>query len=105
MVSHLQKDLQTEKQDKEHIQNELNDALVILKKPATAEMGTQTDLTAEQISQMEADIVKYQQDIKKEQNKISALQTKLVNLRSELKTLQGQAQANPTEKQLLVYVN
>ncbi|CAI2188653.1 6760_t:CDS:2, partial [Funneliformis geosporum] len=35
------------KQDKVHIQKELNDALTILNKP-TAEMGTQTDLTAEQ---------------------------------------------------------
>src|SRR5438067_13501010 len=55
MVSHLQTDLQTEKQVKAHIQKELNEALAILNKP-TAEMGTQTDLTAEQIKQMEKDL-------------------------------------------------
>ena len=55
MVSHLQKDLSATQQDKAHIQQELNDALAILNKP-TAEMGTQTDLTAEQISQMETEL-------------------------------------------------
>ncbi|CAI2194620.1 16129_t:CDS:2, partial [Funneliformis geosporum] len=43
------------KQDKVHIQKELNDTLAILNKPTT-EMGTQTDLTAEQITQMETEL-------------------------------------------------
>jgi hypothetical protein len=55
MAPHLQKDLQTEKQDKAHIQKELNDTLAILNKP-TKEMGTQTELTTEQITQMEQEI-------------------------------------------------
>jgi hypothetical protein len=43
LVIHLQTDLTAEKQDKEHIQEELDKALEILNKPKT-EMGTQTDI-------------------------------------------------------------
>ncbi|CFW93404.1 protein of unknown function [endosymbiont DhMRE of Dentiscutata heterogama] len=76
-----------------------------LKKPATAEMGTQTDLTGEDIKKMEADITKYQQELTEEQNKVSLLQTKLANLRQEIGTLKNQVTDNPTEQQLLKHVN
>jgi hypothetical protein len=52
--------------EKEHIQQELNNALAILNKPTT-EMGTQTDLTAEQITQMEQEL--------------ASKRTELINLR------------------------
>ncbi len=102
LVSHLQNDLQTEKQDKAHIQKELNDALAILNKP-TAEMGTQTDLTAEQITQMEKDLGEKTTkitELAKEQNEltnqITQKETELNQLKKEVKDLKP----NETEKRL-----
>src|SRR5436305_12881190 len=110
MVSHLQKDLQTEKQDKLHIQQELNDALTILNKP-TAEMGTQTDLTVEQITQMERDLeyqrkLLYQgfQEIEKLEEELSREQIKnqkeIENLELTVKKLSSDS-LNQEEKDLI----
>lgn len=89
LVSHLQTDLVTEKQDKVHIQKELNDALTVLNKP-TSEMETQTDLTAEQITQMEKDIetkkdelVKLVKDQKEQTKEYVKKDQELVNLQTK----------------------
>ena len=106
MVSHLQKDLQTEKQDKQHIQKELNDALTILNKP-TQEMGTQTDLTAEQISQMEKDL-EYQRKLLREgADEIGKLEQEISQKEGEINQLKEQTkdlgEPNETEKKLMEY--
>lgn len=106
LISHLQKDLQVEKQDKQHIQKELDDALAILNKP-TREMETQTDLTAEQITQMEKDIEKYRELLYQGGLEIEKLEQELTDLQSEIKDLQKQLkdkEINKAEKELLVYV-
>ncbi|CAI2196768.1 5579_t:CDS:1 [Funneliformis geosporum] len=106
MVSHLQKDLATEKQDKVHIQKELDDTLTILNKPTT-EMGTQTDLTAEQISRMEEKITNYQKDITQSQNQVNFLTNQISTLQTEIRGLQKQVkdkELNEAEKDLLDYV-
>ncbi|CAI2191942.1 12983_t:CDS:2 [Funneliformis geosporum] len=105
MVSHLQKDLATEKQDKVHIQKELDDTLTILNKPTT-EMGTQTDLTAEQISRMEEKITNYQKDITQSQNQVNFLTNQISTLQTEIRGLQKQVkdkELNEAEKDLLDY--
>ncbi|CAG8465281.1 10490_t:CDS:10 [Gigaspora margarita] len=99
-------DLQTEKQDKEHIQKELNDTLVILNKP-TSEMGTQTELTIQDIEKMEKDIAKYQSDIQIEQNKVQQKETELASLEKEIQDLQEKVkkeELNDVEKELMGYV-
>ncbi|CFW92819.1 protein of unknown function [endosymbiont DhMRE of Dentiscutata heterogama] len=75
-----------------------------LKKPPTATIGTQTDITIPPTDQWETDLEKYKQDIQKKQQKVSKLQTKLANLRQEIKDLQEQAKEgdlNEVEKELL----
>src|SRR6185312_10491695 len=106
MVSHLQKDLQTEKQDKVHIQQELTDTLAILNKP-TSEMETQTELTAEQISQMEQAITKYQSDIQEKQEQVNTPTNQTTKLQGEIKALQEKVkdkELNDEEKKLKDYL-
>jgi len=106
LISHLQTDLATEKQDKAHIQQELNNALTILNKP-TAEMGTQTDLTSEQISQMEKDleekttkIAELEKNREKLDNQITQKETEINQLKEQTKDLEP----NDTERKILEYV-
>src|SRR5438876_284445 len=82
LVVHLQTDLSATQQDKTHIQQELNDALAILNKP-TQEMGTQTDLTAEEITQMEKDLSQLREQVGKEHEIINNLNQQLTNLQTE----------------------
>src|SRR5438874_4125137 len=102
MVSHLQKDLAVEKQDKTHIQQELNDALAILNKP-TAEMGTQTDLTAEQITQMEKDLENYRDLLYQGALEIDKLEKQITQKEDDINQLKEQVkddlELNETEKQ------
>src|SRR2546421_4404720 len=110
MVSHLQKDLALEKQDKSHIQKELTDALTILNKPTT-EMGTQTDLTAEQINQMERDL-EYQRkllyqgslEIEKLEKEISEIEQDKVKTEQTITDLQTKVKdltPNEIERKLM----
>ncbi|CAJ0761337.1 15539_t:CDS:2 [Entrophospora sp. SA101] len=72
----------------------------------TKEIGTQTDLTAEQITQMEKDITKYQTDIQQEQQKVNSLTNQINTLQEEIKGLQGQVkdkEMNELEKELMNY--
>jgi len=106
LITHLQKDLEQEKQDKAHIQKELNDALAILNKP-TAEMGTQTDLTAEQITQMEKDLADKNNKVGELQGNLNDLTNQISTLQTEIKDLQKQVkdkEINEAEKELLVCV-
>ena len=71
--------------------------------PPMVDIGTQTDLTAEQISQMEKDIIKYRQDIQTEQEKANTLTNQLTNLQGEIKSLQEQIkdkELNEAEKEI-----
>ena len=106
LITHLQKDLQAEKQDKVHIQKELNDALAILNKP-TSEIGTQTDLTAEQITQMEKDLADKNNKVSELQGNLNDLTNQISTLQTEIKGLQEQIkdkEINKAEKELLVCV-
>ncbi|CAG8449537.1 17233_t:CDS:2, partial [Racocetra fulgida] len=111
-VKHLQEDLKKTTIHKEHAEKELaevrskldcTNAILNKPKPVMVEVGTQTDLTAKQITQMELDITKYQQNIQKEKNKVNGLYTKLSNLRQEIKDLQDQTKLNPAEQELSKY--
>ncbi|CAG8653559.1 17591_t:CDS:2, partial [Cetraspora pellucida] len=75
-----------------------------LKKPPTATIGTQTDLTMEQITEMEQSIIKYQEQITQEQNKVQQKETELANLEKEIQDLQAQVkdkELNEAQKELL----
>jgi hypothetical protein len=112
LISHLQKDLQTEKQDKIHIQQELNEALTILNKP-TAEMGTQTDLTVEQITQMKKDLEYFRKllyqgamEIERLEKELSEIEQEKVKTEQTITKLQAQVKdltPNEQEKSLLKY--
>jgi len=103
-------DLIEKYKSKQHIQKELNEALAILNKP-TAEMGTQTDLTAEQITQMENDL-EYQRKLlyqgameidklEKELSEIITEQAKKEQTITELQTKVKDLTPNKQEKRLL----
>lgn len=75
--------------------------------PPMMDVGTQTDLTAEQITQMEKDIAKYQSDIQTEQEKVNTLTNQITSLQGAIKTLQEQAkdkEPNEAEKELSDYL-
>ncbi|CAG8453390.1 3899_t:CDS:2 [Ambispora gerdemannii] len=75
--------------------------------PPMMDVGTQTDLTAEQITQMEKDITKYQQDIQTEQDKVNFLTNQITNLQGEIKNLQEQVKSlepNKAKKELFYLV-
>lgn len=67
-------------------------------------VGTQTDLTAEQIKQMEQSIVKYQEQITQEQNKVQQKETELASLEEEIKDLQTQTKPNFSENYLTALI-
>jgi len=72
--------------------------------PPMMDVGTQTELTAEQITQMEQSIAKYQTDIQTEQDKVNTLTNQLTNLQGEIKNLQEQVKdlkPNEAEKQVI----
>jgi septal ring factor EnvC (AmiA/AmiB activator) len=78
-----------------------------LKRPPTAEIGTQTDLTAEQISQMEKDLENYRDllyqgamEIDKLEKEITTSKTEINQLKEQVKDL---GEPNETEKQLMEY--
>ncbi|KLL04905.1 MAG: hypothetical protein MRERV_9c030 [Mycoplasmataceae bacterium RV_VA103A] len=78
-----------------------------LKKPPTAEMGTQTELTAEQINQMEKDIERYRDLLYQGAMEIDKTEKELTTLQSEIKSLQEQLkdkEINEAEKELLYLV-
>ncbi|CAG8824283.1 4981_t:CDS:1, partial [Racocetra fulgida] len=78
-----------------------------LKKPATAEMGTQTDIKRGEIEKMEQSIVKYQEQITQEQNKVQEKESELVDLREDIKDLQEKVKdkdTNEDEKKILAHL-
>jgi hypothetical protein len=103
LVSHLKNDLDAEKQDKAHIQEELNDALAILNKPKK-EIETQTDLTWQEIKQMEEDLAKRNANIAIANTRIRVLNSQITQKESEINNLEKQTEdlePNDTEKLLI----
>ncbi|CAG8451791.1 7336_t:CDS:2 [Scutellospora calospora] len=97
-IKHIQREAQEVREKLEAIQNIRKVSVEIQAKPEMKSVWVQTELTAEQIKQMEQSIIKYQNDIQKEQNKVQQKETELVNLRQQIQDLQTQTQ--PIKREL-----
>ncbi|KLL04538.1 MAG: hypothetical protein MRERV_19c026 [Mycoplasmataceae bacterium RV_VA103A] len=103
-IKHIQREAQEVREQLDKIKNVRKVSVEIQAKPQMKDAWVQTELTAEQITQMEADITKYQSDIQQEQNKVQEKETELANLGREIKSLQEQVQLNFAERYLITLI-